>query len=137
MQKTTQNLDQIINQVLPNYTYSNKPLAILTHYHRLITKTDNSIIETATLELNLTSNEDLNEELVELLYDGHLNQTLINNIKQDAENYLHNLGTNPDINDIQMPNGTTRVISATDCGYAITIHKSDFGIHITRHIVLC
>lgn len=133
-------LNQVINQVLTNYTFTNPhnhtiPVARLSHYLHYYNQ-DGDPTETASIELNLTQNEDLNYTLLEILQgqtdsiQNKITEALIQYMAQDL-NALDITTTQ-----IQDCSATPTIITNGNTGHTIIICGSDTGLHITSFKVL-
>lgn len=135
MKNTT--LNQVINQVLANYTFTNPSnntiqVAKLTHYSHYYNQ-DGDPIEIASIEHNITQDVNLNVELGEILTNS-IQSEIIEALTQ----YMAQDSNAGDITTTEIPGcaSTPTIITNQSTGHIITICCSDSGLHITSFKVL-
>ena len=133
-------LNQVINQVLTNYTFTDPynhvtPVARLSHYLHYYTQ-DGDPIETASIELTQTQDDDLNYTLLEILQSNP--DSILNKITEALTQYMAQDLNARDITTTQIPTSpaTPTIITNENTGHTIIICGSDTGLHITSLKVL-
>lgn len=134
-------LNQVINQVLTNYTFTNPynhtiPVARLSHYLHYYNQ-DGDPIETASIELNLTQDDDQNDTLLDILQSNQ--DSIRNKLIEALTQYMAQDLSALDITttDIQDCSALPTIITNPHTGHTIIICGSDTGLHITSFKVLC
>ena len=138
MQNTA--LNQVINQVLTNYTFTNQrghtiPIARLSHYLHYYNQ-DGDPIEMASIELNLTQNDDIDEQLLEILQCTP--NSILNKLTEALTQYMEQDQHAQDLAITKVPKCSASPIIITNdhTGHNIIICSSDTGLHITSFSVL-
>lgn len=133
-------LNQVINSVLTNYTFTNPhnhviPVARLSHYLHYYNQ-DGDPIETASVELTQTQDDDLNYNLLEILQGS--TDSIQNKLTEALTQYMAQDRNAEDITTTQIPgcSATPTIITNETTGHTIIICGSDTGLHITSFKVL-
>lgn len=133
-------LNQVINSVLTNYTFTNPhnhviQVARLSHYLHYYNQ-DWDPIETASVELTQTQDDDLNYNLLEILQSNQ--DSIQNKITEALTQYMAQDSNAENITTTEIPtsSATPTIITNETTGHTIIICGSDTGLHITSFKVL-
>lgn len=133
-------LNQVINQVLADYTIANQhghniPVARLSHYLHYYNQ-DGDPIETASIELNLTQDDTIDDKLLDILQSNP--DSIQNKLIEALTQYMAQDSNAEDITttNIQDCSASPTIITNGNTGHTIIICGSDTGLHITSFKVL-
>ena len=133
-------LNQVINSVLTNYTFTNNhnhtiPVARLSHYLHYYNQ-DGDPIETASVELTQTQDEDLHLNNLDILQGQP--DSIQNKLTEALKQYMASDLNAEDITTTEIPgcSATPIIITNQTTGHTIIICGSDTGLHITSFKVL-